>query len=54
VSWIQPDLRGPLMVFGGEDGQRVQLVSTTGLALHETLSMLVRDVARLHAGSLTP
>jgi hypothetical protein len=54
VSWIQPDLRGPLMVFGGEDGQRVQLVSTTGLALHETLSTLVRDVARLHAGSLTP
>lgn len=52
VSWIQPDHRGPLMVFGVDGGQRVQLVSTTGLDLHQTLSSLIRDVARSLIGTV--
>ncbi|QCU76916.1 hypothetical protein E7744_00715 [Citricoccus sp. SGAir0253] len=53
VSWYQPDGRGPLMVAPSTDGT-VRLESTTGLALYETLSRLIRDVARYPADTVVP
>lgn len=52
LAWFQPDERGPMLVYGTNGGDRIQAESTTGLVLYDSLSRLIRDVARSQAATV--